>query len=366
MATGIEVRKGPRGTKYRATVWSGRDEKFVRKQFDSLGAAKAWRVDAQHALSQGTLRPATAETVREAAERWLEQAEAGTVLSRSQSRFKPSTLRGYKRALKLRVYPTALASQRLSDVRRRDVQALVDGLLAKGVSASTIRNTIDPLRSIFRRAVRQEDIAINTTHDLEVPADDSRREHVATREEATALIEALSEDDRGLWTTAFYTGLRRGELRELRWSDVDLDAKVIGVRRALDDDGEVVSAKTKAGEREVPILRVLYAALLSHKLRTGRGGDDLVFGRAASDPFVPSSVRRRALSAWEAAELQPISLHECRHTATTEMRAAGLDFKMIQSIIGHSSVTTTFDRYTHVSREHLRQAGEQLDAHYAV
>jgi hypothetical protein len=64
--------------------------------------------------------------------------------------------------------------------------------------------------------------------------------------------------------------------------------------------------------------------LLAHKLRTGRGGDDLVFGRTATLPFVPSTVRRRAIEAWEAGGLAPIALHECRHTAASEMRAAGL------------------------------------------
>ena len=48
------------------------------------------------------------------------------------------------------------------------------------------------------------------------------------------------------------------------------------------------------------------------------------------------------------------------------MRTAGLDFKLIQAIIGHSSVTTTFDRYAHVSREHLRAAGERFQAHVAA
>jgi site-specific recombinase XerD len=113
----------------------------------------------------------------------------------------------------------------------------------------------------------------------------------------------------------------------------------------------------------VPVLSILRAELLAHKLRTGRGGEDLVFGRTASLPFVPSTVRRRAIDAWQKAGLEPIALHECRHTAATEMRAAGLDFKMIQSIIGHSSVTTTFDRYTHVSRQHLQAAAEQFEAH---
>jgi integrase len=231
---------------------------------------------------------------------------------------------------------------------------------------STVRNTIDPLRSIFRRAVRREEIGVNPAHDLEVPVDDGRRERVATPDEARALLEALPGGERALWATALYTGMRRGELRELRWSDVDLAERTIRVARALDDGGEIIATKTEAGEREIPILAVLMAILVEHGLTTQRTGDDLVFGLTARAPFIPSTVRRRAIEAWDAVGLKRIALHECRHTAATQMRAAGLDFKMIQSIIGHSSVTTTFDRYTHVNPEHLRAAGELLDAHYAA
>lgn len=209
-------------------------------------------------------------------------------------------------------------------------------------------------------------MAVNPTHDLEVPADRGRRERVATPAEARALLAALPDDDRPFWAAAFYTGMRRGELRQLRWSHVDFGAGVIVADGTYDDGCEVVTTKTAAGTREVPILAALAGELLEHKLRTGRGEHDLVFGRTGSDPFVPSTLRRRAIDAWTAAGLEPITPHECRHTAATEMRAAGLDFKVIQTIIGHSSVTTTFDRYTHVSRAHLRDAGEQLDLHYAA
>jgi len=365
MAAGIETRHGRHGTRYRASVWSGQDGKLIRKTFTSMAEAKRWRVDAAQALQQGTLRPPSSQTVREAAEGWLAGARDGTIRNRSGRPFKPSTVRGYERTLRLRVYP-GLGGARLSDVRRRDVQDLVEHLLGKGHTPSTVRNTIDPLRSIFRRAVRREDVAVNPTHDLEVPADRGRRERVATPAEARALLAALPGADRPFWAAAFYTGMRRGELRQLRWSHVDFGAGVIAVDGTYDDSGEVVAAKTAAGTREVPILDALAGELLEHKLRTGRVDGDLVFGRTASDPFVPSTLRRRAIDAWEAAGLEPITPHECRHTAATEMRAAGLDFKMIQTIIGHSSVTTTFDRYTHVSREHLRAAADQLDAHYSA
>ena len=341
MAAGIEIRKGPRGTKYRARVWSPRDGRHIDKTFDSLAEAKSWRVDALKALQDGVLRPSSKLAVRDAAAAWLEDAKAGRVRNRSGKRFKPSTLRGYERVLKLRVLP-AIGTMQLSGVRRRDIQDLVDRLLAEGDTASTVRNALDPLRSLFRWAVRREEIGLNPTRDIDVPSDEGAgRRRAATPEEVPALLEALPEDDRALWSTALYTGLRRGELRELRWSDIDLDEGVICVQRGLDDNGEIIGTKTEAGAREVPILSEVRRELVAHKLRTGRSGDDLVFGRTARTPFVPSTIGRRAKEAWQAAGLTPITLHECRHTAASELRAAGVDFKMIQTIIGRSTATRT-------------------------
>lgn len=98
-------------------------------------------------------------------------------------------------------------------------------------------------------------MAVNPTTDLDVPRDDRRRERVATPAEARRLLEALPPTDRALWAIAFYTGMRRGELRELRWSDIDLAENMITVERSLDDEGEVITTKSEAGDREVPILR---------------------------------------------------------------------------------------------------------------
>lgn len=94
-----------------------------------------------------------------------------------------------------------------------------------------------------------------------------------------------------------YAGLRRGELRGLRWSDIDLDGGLIRVERGWDDSDGEIEAKTRAGRRSVPILSRLRRELVAHKLRTGRDGDALVFGTTSSVPFEPSTVRRRALAA---------------------------------------------------------------------
>jgi integrase len=92
-------------------------------------------------------------------------------------------------------------------------------------------------------------------------------------------------------------------------------------------------------------------------LASGRSGADLVFGRAAGDAFVPSTIRSRALRAWEAVGLQPIGLHECRHTFASLLIAAGANPKAVQEAMGHSSITVTFDLYGHLfegARDELR------------
>jgi integrase len=156
------------------------------------------------------------------------------------------------------------------------------------------------VRVIFRRAIRRDEIAIDPTVEIELPAVRGRRERIAGRAEAAALIDALPEAERALWATALYAGLRRGELRGLRWSDVDLAAApaLIHVRRTWDDAEGEVDVKTEAGFRTVPLTGRLRALVVEHGLTTRRGGDDLVFGRTASDPFTPTTVRTRALTAW--------------------------------------------------------------------
>ena len=354
-------------------------DKPIRKNFKTKAEARAWRQDAVVAVRKGTMKAPTATTLEQAAEHLLAGMSDGSIRDRSGGPYKPATIRGYERSLKLRLVPE-FGHVRLSSLPRNHVQDFVDRMLAEGLSASTIKNTLDPLRVIFRRAIRRDEVAVDPTAALDVPADRGRRDRFATPAEAARLLAALPADERALWATAFYTGMRRGELRELRWSDVDLAGGMIRVERGLDDSGEVIRTKTAAGERDIPILSPLKRELVEHGLATGRTGDDLVFGRTATAPFIPSTVRSRALKAWKAANdrlraeaqqrgeevdaallLAPIALHEARHSAASLLRAAGVDFKMISAIIGHSSVVITFDRYTHVSAEDLRSTRKQVD-----
>ncbi len=103
-------------------------------------------------MRRGAFAVPTRRTLREAAEAWLAAAEAGVVRTRSGDRYKPSALRAYRASLDARVVPE-LGALRLSALTRPQIQELVDRLVAEGLSASTVRNSVLPLRAIFRAPV---------------------------------------------------------------------------------------------------------------------------------------------------------------------------------------------------------------------
>ena len=163
MAAGIRTRHGRscrsrRGERcncqpsYEAFVWSKRDGRKIRRTFRELAEARTWRADAESAVRKRTLRAPSKVTIAEAAGDWLEGARKGTVRTRSGDPYKPSAIRGYEAALRLRVLPE-LGGDRVSNLSRTDLQEFVDRLQARGLDPSTIQTTLMPLRAIYKRAL---------------------------------------------------------------------------------------------------------------------------------------------------------------------------------------------------------------------
>jgi integrase len=120
------------------------------------------------------------------------------------------------------------------------------------------------------------------------------------------------------------------------------------VQRSWDQYESPIDPKSEASARTIPLLAVLRDYLDEHLLATGRSGEDLVLGRTHVDAFVASTVRNRAIAAWERAGLTPITLHECRHAFASLLIASGENPKAVQEFMGHSTITETFDRYGHL------------------
>lgn len=353
MATGIRQR----GSSWEAAIYDRRTKTKLRRTFASFGEAKAWRHDASTQLRKGTLRAPSATTIRVAWEAWIEAARRGEILSRNREPFKPSTTRGYSRDVSRYVLDD-FGGLKLSELRADDVQLLVDRLVGQGLSGSRVRNIIVPLQSLYRKHRRE--VPVDPTEGLDLPQPGGRRERAASPEEAAQLLEALDEAERPLWATAFYAGLRRGELRALRASDINWPAATtISVSRSWDDVEGETSPKSRKGTRVVPVAAALRRYLLAHKLASGRDGEALLFG-----PFRPHSVQRRADEAWAAAGLDRLTLHDCRHSYVSLMSAAGCSLEEIGDFVGHSS-SYMVDRYRHLLDGQRDKAADRLDAFLA-
>lgn len=358
---------------FEASVFSVRDGKKIRQSFPTLAAAKGWRIDARAAVAGGKLRASTAATIADEARAWMGRVDRGEIRTRGGKPYKPAVLRLYRRDLETYIVPE-LGALRVSQLRRRDVQAVVDELVGRGLSGSRIRGIVNALRAVLRRPLQDDELTVNPTDKLSLPEDSKPRERAASVAEAADLLAALPVEHRALWAVAFYAGLRRGELRGLRWSDIDDSVTEIRVQRGWDEIEGEIAPKSAKGVRRVPVAGALRLILLEHRARTGRRGDDLVFGRTATEPFTPTHVRTLALKAWAVvavgaflrgdsldAELVPIGLHECRHTFVSLMFAAGRSLEEIGDYVGHSSAYMT-DQYRHLLEGARTDAADALDA----
>jgi integrase len=417
MAEGIRVRhsrgcpKAAGGAKcsckpvYEASVWSKRDRKKIRKTFATPAAARSWRRDTGKAVEENRMRAPRAVRFREFAEQWFRDVESGVVRARSGDPYKPSVIRSYRTSLTCRRtygHPDLpkgtpgrsildeLGPRKLGDITREDLMAIVDDLVRLGLDGSTIRNSLMPLRVIYARAMEKGLVAVNPVDGLRLPAAKGRRDRIASTAEAAQLLAAVRDDDRAIWATAFYAGLRRGELAALTWRNVDFDRGMVKVEASWDEYAGVVPAKSKAGRREVPMIGPLRALLLEHLMRSGRPDDGaFVFAAESGKPFAFSGTRRRSLTDWKQANakalaelegtlgrepteeeaaavtLTPIGLHEARHTFASMAIAAGVNIKAVSTYMGHASITITLDRYGHLMPGHETEAVDRLDAYLA-
>ncbi len=282
----------------------------------------------------------------ELAQEWWEGVEGGRIGKRQGKRgYSPTTLQGYERSLRHVLIPE-FGPRAAGEITAEEWQLFVDRLAREGLSRSRISNHLAVVRAIYAWACRptRRLVAVNPTFGVELPpVDEVKRDRAATAEEAEALLEPLSPEDRVPYALAFYAGLRRSEMDRLQWSDVDLDRLWLVVRKSKSDagTGRLLPIATPLK----PIL--LRAYMLQRRPEHGRvlGGVSVTSGRLA----------RRVRKAWTRAvkdarrgghqlNLEPIGLHECRHTYASFLMAAGYTLRELMEYMGHSSLQAT-ERY---------------------
>lgn len=387
---------------WQAYVYSPKDGKRIAKTFRKKAEAVSWRADAKRGIDHGTLRAPKATTLREAAEEWLTGIESGAIKNRDGNRFKPATIRGYRQSLEDYVLPV-MGGEKFTAIVAGDIQSLIDRWEGEGQEAATTRNALKPLQSMYRRAKARGIVAENPTTALELPAPQPKKAEIVSPAVADHLIALTPDEDRAIWATAVYAGLRYGELRALKWSAIDLAGGEIEVRESWDPKAGPIDPKTKTSRRTVPISGALRDHLLDLKLRVGEPDPDaLMFAKSERSPFDAVSIYRRADTCWRRAELASMDdtallalakragadedadrdeqvrkilkhsdtskpetslrLHQGRHTCASFWIAAGLDPKTVMTYMGHSSITVTYDLYGHLIPGSMDEDRRKLDA----
>ena len=203
--------------------------------------------------------------------------------------------------------------------------------------------------------------------------------NVWTPEEADAFLIATREHRlHALYALALTSGMRQGELLGLKWSDVDINAGILTVRRSLQwqrGNGLVfVEPKTARSRRSIHLAQKAIAVLRAHRAHkvhqafdrhgagTGWNALDLVSCSHDGAPLSPTNETKRFQRAAAVAKLPVIRFHDLRHTAATILLARGVHVKLVSEMLGHSTITLTLDTYSHVIPAMHGDAAAAMDA----
>ena len=159
----------------------------------------------------------------------------------------------------------------------------------------------------------------------------------------------------------YITGLRRGELLGLKWTDIDLDRGVLKIQRAISrQNGKIAEAplKTKNAYRTLPLSADAISVLMQQRGKTGNS--EWVFPSPTGGPMSPDSVLHMLQRVLKRAELPRIRFHDLRHTFATMALQNGVDVKTVSSMLGHYSAGFTLDTYAHVTTDAQLKAAQTM------
>ncbi len=296
---------------------------------------------------------------------WIENFKKTTV--------KRGTIDSYNCMFRFYIQPF-LGSFKLRRIQGTEIQSFYNELARNDYSKSTITLIHTLLTNMFRYAYRMELIEKNPMEMVILPrARPKQTRRVLSREEQQLLLEHLAGKEIGLLVTvALATGMRCGELIGLTWENIDFAKNEIHVQEILKRDrgGDFYkdSPKTSKSRRTIPLLPQISKKLKQYKLyqeyrrktgqlpleRTDLG--NLVFlrdnGAPYSDLYFCRQLKKAVDELHEAGiPFQPVTPHCLRHTFATRALENGISAKVVQELLGHSTITLTLDLYTHVMQD---------------
>ena len=291
---------------------------------------------------------------------WLEECAAPSL--------RPTMIKGYRGYVEQKIKPY-LGDKQICKVTTADVQSLYRKLQQEGganggpLAGTTVRRIHNVLHQAMDVAVNRHLTAKNPTDDVTLPKKMTTTKTILNDEQLERFMEAIKSDER--WHDFFYleitTGLRRGELCGLMWTDFDEKKGILSIRRTLhtkEGGGYYVGeTKTGAGRRTIKLPPSTVQLLAERKKKSI---SQWIFPNPIrpEDPVMPDSGYHQMKKLMAEAGLPNIRFHDLRHTFATHALTSGVDAKTLSGILGHTKTSFTLDTYTHVTGDMQQRASE--------
>jgi integrase len=351
--------------------WTGRVRLPDGTRKDVYGSTRAEArtklEEVKEAASHGGVTTTKRQTTGDFLKRWLEDAARPSV--------RPTTYRGYEQRLRLYVIPH-IGKVPLASLGPQHIQKIQNDLLARPLSAAMVLDARRVLSSALDQAVEWRLIPRNpaSTTLVKMPSVQRPKPRPLDPEQGRQLLSALRGHRlEALYTVALALGLRGGEALGLKWEVVDFGQGRLAINRALyrvKGKLQLLDTKTSTSRRVVPLPLVAVRALRRHQklqdverghalnLRTETG---LIFTIQFGTPFEPRNLNRDFAALLKRAGLPHQRFHDLRHACASLLLAQGLELKVIQELLGHSTIAITGDVYAHLGMGLKQLAADAMD-----
>lgn len=263
----------------------------------------------------------------------------------------------------------------LRGITTRDVRKFQEKLIASQMANKSINNIMIILKCIFRKAVEENAMSFNPSDNVKNLRKTTKQMKFWTPDEFKQFLSLIEEEDflfRAFYSTAYLTGMRCGEMLALNWTDIDPYRREINVYKSLSyNRSELVIAepKTRSSIRRISVNSKLLLLLdewkekqkyLFDRLRMTHTDQTHIFQYKDVPPTKDRFSRKIKLICKDS-DLDPIRLHDLRHSHVALLIHQKEDYATIKERLGHASIKTTIDVYGHLYPNKQQETADRLD-----